>query len=56
MTRASPQLNIFAIGFPITMVSGLIVLWLTLGGFIYHFENQWTQVIQTMCALIGSQC
>ncbi|WP_404399885.1 flagellar type III secretion system protein FliR [Idiomarina seosinensis] len=56
MTRASPQLNIFAIGFPITMVSGLIVMWLTLGGFIFHFENLWAQVIQTMCRLIGSQC
>lgn len=56
MTRASPQLNIFAIGFPITMVSGLVVMWLTLGGFIFHFENLWAQVIQTMCRLIGSQC
>ncbi|MGM0481698.1 MAG: flagellar biosynthetic protein FliR [Pseudomonadota bacterium] len=56
MTRASPQLNIFAIGFPITMVSGLIVMWLTLGGFIFHFENLWAVVIQTMCRLIGSQC
>lgn len=56
MTRASPQLNIFAIGFPITMVSGLIVLWLTLGGFIFHFENLWAQVITTMCQVIGSQC
>jgi flagellar biosynthetic protein FliR len=56
MTRAAPQLNIFAIGFPITMVSGLVVIWLTLGGFIYHFENQWARVVQTMCQLIGSQC
>ncbi|PYE31027.1 flagellar biosynthetic protein FliR [Idiomarina fontislapidosi] len=56
MTRAAPQLNIFAIGFPITMVSGLIVLWLTIGGFIFHFENQWQEAIGVMCTVIGSQC
>ena len=56
MTRAAPQLNIFAIGFPITMVSGLIVLWLTLGGFIFHFENQWQEAVSVMCTVIGSRC
>ena len=56
MTRAAPQLNIFAIGFPITMVSGLVVLWLTMGGFIFHFENQWQRAIEVMCTVIGSQC
>tara|TARA_R100001509_G_C4716137_1_gene164987 strand:- start:90 stop:563 length:474 start_codon:yes stop_codon:yes gene_type:complete len=56
MTRAAPQLNIFAIGFPITMVSGLVVVWLTMGGFIFHFENQWARVVQTMCEILGSQC
>jgi len=30
MTRAAPQLNIFAIGFPITMMAGLLIKWLTL--------------------------
>ena len=56
MTRAAPPLNIFAIGVPITMVSGLIVLWLTMGGFIFHFENQWQEAIGVMCNVIGSQC
>lgn len=34
MTRAAPQLNIFAVGFPLTILAGLIVMLLGLPGFI----------------------
>jgi flagellar biosynthetic protein FliR len=27
MTRAAPQLNVFALGFPITMLAGLVIVW-----------------------------
>ena len=27
-----PQLNIFSIGFAVSMMSGLFILWLTIGG------------------------
>jgi len=27
MTRAAPQLNVFALGFPITMLGGLVIVW-----------------------------
>jgi flagellar biosynthetic protein FliR len=30
MTRASPQLNIFAVGFPITIAAGFVVLYFSL--------------------------
>ncbi len=30
MTRAAPQLNIFAVGFPVIMTAGFIAMWLTL--------------------------
>ena len=52
MTRAAPQLNIFAIGFPITMCSGLLIMWLTLGNFLVHFENQWQRAVDFTCELI----
>ena len=52
MTRAAPQLNIFAIGFPITMCSGLLIMWLTMGDFMVHFEAQWTRAIDFTCYLI----
>lgn len=39
MSRAAPQLNIFAIGFPFTLVCGLILIWLGLGSFTDKFAN-----------------
>ena len=53
MTRAAPQLNIFSIGFPFTMISGLIVMWLTMGNFAFHFEKNWQISLENMCTLIG---
>lgn len=53
MTRAAPQLNIFSIGFPFTMLSGLIVMWLTLENFVFHFDNNWQRSIEVMCNLIN---
>ena len=52
MTRAAPQLNIFAIGFPITMMSGLLIMWLTFGNFLIHFELQWQRALDFSCYLI----
>jgi len=39
LTRSAPQLNIFAIGFPITLGVGLIVLDLTLPYFVPQLEQ-----------------
>jgi flagellar biosynthetic protein FliR len=57
MTRAAPQLNIFAIGFPVTMCAGLLIMWLTMGNFFMHFEAQWQRALDFTCYLIdcGSQ-
>jgi flagellar biosynthetic protein FliR len=52
MTRAAPQLNIFAIGFPVTMCSGLLIMWLTMGNFLVHFEAQWQRAVEFSCYLI----
>lgn len=38
MTRSAPQLNVFALGFPLTLLCGLIALWLGLEGFLPRFE------------------
>ncbi len=53
MTRAAPQLNIFSIGFPFTLVSGLLIIWATLGNFTAQFEFQWLKMIELMCNLVG---
>ncbi len=55
MTRAAPQLNIFAIGFPITMCSGLLIMWLTMGNFLNHFEAQWQRALDFSCYLIDCE-
>lgn len=39
MSRAAPQLNIFAIGFPFTLLCGLLMIWLGLVTFDSNFES-----------------
>lgn len=39
MTRAAPQLNIFALGFPVALMFGLFIIWLTFGTFLDSAEN-----------------
>jgi flagellar biosynthetic protein FliR len=53
MTRAAPQLNIFAIGFPVTMCAGLLIMWLTMGNFFTHYELQWQRALDFSCYLIN---
>lgn len=52
MTRAAPQLNIFTIGFPVTMLSGLLVIWLAMTDFNHHFELQWERGVDALCNLL----
>jgi len=52
MTRAAPQLNIFSIGFPVTMCAGLLIMWLTMGNFFTHFQAQWDRALSFSCYLI----
>nr|WP_237332884.1 flagellar biosynthetic protein FliR [Zobellella iuensis] len=56
MTRAAPQLNIFSVGFAVSMVCGLFIMWLTLGGFLSHFENQWLRLQLVMCDSLQLSC
>lgn len=39
MTKAAPQLNIFAIGFPFTMMMGLLITWVSLQGFVGQYQR-----------------
>jgi flagellar biosynthesis protein FliR len=56
MTRAAPQINVFAVGFPLTMVSGLILVWLTLAYFLPHFEGQMVRANSLICDLVHLEC
>ncbi|NVK39493.1 MAG: flagellar biosynthetic protein FliR [Gammaproteobacteria bacterium] len=48
MARLAPQLNIFAVGFPVTMMLGLIVLWITFSGYGDKFSGLMTEIFQFM--------
>jgi len=56
MTKAAPQLNIFSLGFSVSMVFGLFVLWVTLVNVPNHFENQWLRGIKLMCEVLNNPC
>jgi flagellar biosynthetic protein FliR len=48
MTRAAPQLNIFALGFPVTMIVGLFIMWLSVGEMAVSFQNQMDTLFEFM--------
>lgn len=48
MTRAAPQLNIFSIGFPLTLVLGLVIFWLGLTDFLAHFQTLTSEALMQL--------
>lgn len=52
MTKAAPQLNIFSIGFSIAQIMGLLIIWVTMGNFVIHFERQWDRAQILICQLL----
>ena len=56
MTRAAPQLNIFSIGFPTAMVAGLLIVWLTIGGFEWHVDRQVRNMTYVLCEMFRLEC
>jgi len=54
LTRAAPQLNVFAVGFPITLMVGMVVLMLSLPYFIPVIEQLVSEGLQTMLEIAGA--
>ncbi len=48
LTRAAPQLNIFAVGFPLTLAVGFIVISLSMGYFLPVFGTMFETGVQMM--------
>jgi len=46
MTRAAPQLNIFSVGFPVTMLAGFIVLFLLIPSIAPRFQQLMLDAMQ----------
>lgn len=54
LTRAAPQLNIFAVGFPLTILVGILVLYLSLPYFTPTFERMFMDGFTAMLRLAGA--
>ena len=46
MTRAAPQLNIFSIGFPLTLVLGMWIFWVGLADILLHYQLLASEALQ----------
>jgi flagellar biosynthetic protein FliR len=53
MTRAAPQLNIFAVGFPFTLGMGFLVLYLSLVILPLSLESLWTSALTNAIKSMG---
>jgi len=52
MTRAAPQLNIFSVGFPVTMFMGFVILLLVLPGFLPRINQMMLQAMQLSQSMV----
>lgn len=48
ITRAAPQLNIFAIGFPLMVLLGIVILWVGINTVVPQFERFNTEALLAM--------
>ena len=51
MTKAAPQLNVFALGFPIAMMFGLLIVWISLADILPQFQRIAAEGLDLMRAL-----
>ena len=54
ITRAAPQLNLFSVGFPITMTIGFAAILFTLPTFQFSFESLINQAQETIVSILSS--
>ena len=55
VSRAAPQLNIFAIGFPITLMMGFLLIWMTLPQVMNSFGSLVTETFDRSVVLLGAR-
>jgi flagellar biosynthetic protein FliR len=55
MTRAAPQLNMFALGFPVALMFGLFLIWLTFPTFTRLSGELFNEAFEFMGSLINFQ-
>lgn len=53
ITKAAPQLNIFAVGFPFMLVVGLCIIWVTMNNYLPQFDRYAREGLDFMATLAG---
>lgn len=53
VSRTAPQLNLFSIGFPMSMVVGFVALWLTSDAILLRTAGLFENSYRTLAALLG---
>ena len=51
VTRAAPQLNIFAVGFPVTIISGLVIMFVVMPTYVDVLGRLISQVMSEVTSL-----
>lgn len=52
ISRVAPQMNIIAVGFPFTMVMGLVIIWITLSNILPQYEHLSDQAFEFMQGMV----
>lgn len=55
MMRAAPQLNVFAVGFPLTLTFGFIFMWASLEIFLPQFNNLFEHALMTVGNMLSAR-
>ncbi|MFF7708277.1 flagellar biosynthetic protein FliR [Pseudomonas sp. NPDC007930] len=55
MTRAAPQLNIFSVGMPVTIVLGMVILWINMADILNHYQALATEALQWLRQLVRAR-
>jgi flagellar biosynthetic protein FliR len=53
MSRAAPTLNLFAVGFPITLISGLVIMYIGLPSVLATFNQSLDAAFGVIRTLLG---
>jgi flagellar biosynthetic protein FliR len=52
ITRAAPQMNVFTLGFPFTMMMGLFIVWISLTGFLPQYQSIVSECLIMLRAMV----
>lgn len=52
MTKVAPQMNVISVGFPFIMVFGLVIMWISMNGFLPQFQRFSQESLEFMRVLI----